>query len=416
MYTVVIVVPFRRKSEFVGEVASDWGYALKLLRDSFSGRFGKIVVAAPEIPLGDGLIGNQEPYALHAEEDGISFVKIANTQWRARQFWKNYFKIRKQLQQLAQDTDVLHTDMGNLYQPYPRMGFEAAWRAGVCTVFVQDMDIIQQIRDQSRDKGLPGKLRAEAYAAIYYQLTRRVAARADLSLLKSKAAFGRYAPYAKNPKNFMNTSFSISDVISDKAIQEKCTAVESSSPLQCLYLGRLVDRKNIDHGIHAVAKARQMGANVEFNIIGQGPDEERLQAKAKELGVADAVHFLGSRPYGPELMKEIQAYPVFLYSATIEDTPRALFDGLAAGCALASYRTSYTEEVVEMGQHGQLAPLGDTDALAKILCDLDRDRSRVASLIRAAGQNAAYHAAENWYQRRAEWTIEAYEKHHHHNK
>src|SRR4051812_27794190 len=47
MYTLTIGVPFRRLDEHRCEVASDWAKSLYLLRDSFGGRFGPIMVAAP---------------------------------------------------------------------------------------------------------------------------------------------------------------------------------------------------------------------------------------------------------------------------------------------------------------------------------------------------------------------------------
>lgn len=50
MYLVVINVPFRPINDGAAEVASDWHRSLILLGDSFGGRFGQIVAAAPALP------------------------------------------------------------------------------------------------------------------------------------------------------------------------------------------------------------------------------------------------------------------------------------------------------------------------------------------------------------------------------
>ena|GEM_PF-5689144 len=56
MYLLVIDVPSRRRVSGLAEVVSDWGCSLALLRDSFGGRLGKTMVAAPQLPPGDGFV------------------------------------------------------------------------------------------------------------------------------------------------------------------------------------------------------------------------------------------------------------------------------------------------------------------------------------------------------------------------
>ncbi len=57
-----------------------------------------------------------------------------------------------------------------------------------------------------------------------------------------------------------------------------------------------------------------------------------------------------------------------------------------------------------------LMPLKDVAGSVTQLVELARDRSRLSQLTEAALRAAHYHAADSWYRRRAEWTIEAIDR------
>lgn len=410
MYLVVINVPFRGCGPGAAEVTSDWARSLELLRDSFHGRFGSVVVAAPELPPGDGPIGSQAPQRLEAERDGISFVRLGDTRWRARQFWWHHRAIRAKCRDLARQADVVHCGINNLWQPYSFFGFRAADWAGKTTVFVQDGDAIGRLNDLAAGAPWHRRVFNWLYCRMYYELTRHAVARADLSLLKGHAVNARYGRFARNAHDFYDTSYSAGDVLGSDALAAKLAAVRGGAPVRCLALGRIVDIKGLDHSIAAVAAARQRGAAVELDLIGDGPDEPRLRALAERLGVAAAVRFCGRRPYGPELLAEVARYHLLLFTSTADETPRALFDGLAGGCGLLAFDLPFTRQVVEEIGHGVVVPRGDTAALAAELVRLHADRGALTEWITTAAQAAPEHTAERWYARRAAWTIEAYER------
>jgi glycosyltransferase involved in cell wall biosynthesis len=407
MYLVVINVPFRGCGPGAAEVASDWGRSLELLRHSFNGRFGPVVVAAPELPPGDGPIASQAPQRLEAERDGISFVQLGDTRWRARHFWLRHREVRRKCRDLARQADVVHAGMGHLWQPYAYEGFLAGVHCGKTTVFVQDGDAIGRLYDLVASAPWHRRAFTAAYCRVYYQRARWSVARADLSLHKGHAVNARFA---RNAHDFYDTSYSGGDVLGPDALAAKLAALEGGSPIRCLALGRIVDIKGLDHSIAAIAAARQQGAAVELDLIGDGPDESRLRALAERLGVADAVRFRGRRPYGPELLAEVASYHLLLFTSTADETPRALFDGLAGGCGLLAFDLPFTRQVVADIRHGAVVPRSDAAALAAELVRLNADRGALAAWISTAARAAPDHTAECWYERRAAWTIEAYER------
>jgi len=411
MYTVVINVPFRRKSPDLCEVSSDWAKSLLLLRDSLNDRFGRITVAAPLLPPGDGPIGQQTPQLLSERNDGIRFVALGETRWRARHFWRHSHKIRATCIKLAQGSDVVHAGIGNLWQPYAFFGFCAGHRMGTTTIFVQDGDMVQRIRDLTRDKSLHVRLRTSIYCALLYQFIKWGVARADLSLLKGQALHQRYGRFARNAKDFYDTSFHAADIIPLSDLTLKCDGALKGHALRCLVLGRLVDFKCIDHAIHAVVIAARSRVRIQLDIIGDGPDKARLKTLVKSLGAEQFVHFLGGRLYGPELLRDIASYHILLFTSLAEEPPRSLFDAMAGGCSLLAYDIPYTRQVIDQCRHGHCVPKGNVPELARRLCELDQDRPKLIALMQRAAEVSEEHSADKWYKSRAAWTIKAYERH-----
>jgi glycosyltransferase involved in cell wall biosynthesis len=408
MYTLTIGVPFRRLDEHCCEVASDWAKSLKLLRDSLGGRFGPITVAAPALPAGDGLIGQQTPMTIDTRSDEIRFAELGIKGWRARQFWRAYRAIRSTIDQLAKNSQVVHCGVNDLWQPYAMMGYYAAMRANVTSVFVLDGDAVRRRGDLGANKGPMSRLSDSVYCALYMRLVRKAVAQADLSLLKGRALHERYGAYARNARDFFDTSFDAGDIIETEPLARKCDDVRSGQTIRCLSLGRLVDYKGVDHTICSILQAAAGGANVSLDVIGEGPAEEELKQLA---GGSDRVRFLGRRPYGPQLLSEIGAYHMLLFTSTAEETPRSLFDGMAAGCGLLAFDLSFTRQVVEQFAHGVVVPKGNVAELAQVLLSLHHDRQKLVSWMKLAAQHAPQNTAEVWYQRRAQWTFEAYEQH-----
>lgn len=409
MYSIVIHVPFRRRDQRRCEVASDWAKSIELLRDSFRGRFGPVQIVAPELPAGEGPIGSQSPRTLDAEDDGVMFRSLGPAGLRTRAFWTNYPRIRAACESAARDSQVVHAGVGNIYQPYPLLGFRAA-RGRATTVFVMDTDAVAQIRDMAKGSPLTKRLGAGAVASVYERAARSSVREASLCLLKGRLLMDRYASDARDARSFYDTSFAAADIIDATRLDEKCGEAMRGGEVRAVTVGRLIDRKCVDHTIRAIHRARQRGAMISLDLIGDGPERAALETLSHELGLGGVVRFVGSMAYGPGLMRTLAGYHVQVFSPTAEDTPRALFDGLASGCALAAYGVPFVREIADSCGHGEVAAVGDEAALAAAMVRLCEDRGGLVNRMRAAVAAAPAQTAESWYRRRAEWTIEAYER------
>jgi glycosyltransferase involved in cell wall biosynthesis len=159
-----------------------------------------------------------------------------------------------------------------------------------------------------------------------------------------------------------------------------------------------------------VRRAREKGVAVEFDVIGDGPEEAGLRELAGALGLGGTVRFLGSFPYGPDLMRRLAEYDLLLFTPEEEDTPRMLYDGYAAGLPVLGTAIQFIRHRAAQERAAVVFGVGDAEAGAEELMRLDRDRRALASLMRRARAAGLEHCSENWFRRRREWTLEAVDR------
>jgi glycosyltransferase involved in cell wall biosynthesis len=123
---------------------------------------------------------------------------------------------------------------------------------------------------------------------------------------------------------------------------------------------RLNAQKGHDTLLEAVAAVPE----ALFLLAGDGPERERLETQAAELGVAERVRFLGRREDVPQLLA---ACDVFALPSLYEGSSLAVLEAMAAGIAIVSSAIGGTEELIEDGRSGLLVPPGEAAALAAAL-------------------------------------------------
>jgi glycosyltransferase involved in cell wall biosynthesis len=70
----------------------------------------------------------------------------------------------------------------------------------------------------------------------------------------------------------------------------------TGTSFKLIFMGRLVAWKAVDTTLQAVAAVRAAGAPVTLDILGDGPERERLEALVGQLDLTGAVHFHGFLP------------------------------------------------------------------------------------------------------------------------
>ena len=150
-----------------------------------------------------------------------------------------------------------------------------------------------------------------------------------------------------------------------------------------LYLGRLKRYKGVEFALRAVAAARQVRDDITLDICGQGDDRPRLERVAAELGLGDAVRFLGfvSEEEKRRLLRRSWAV---VFASPKEGWGITNVEAAASGTPALASDSPGLRESVQHGVTGYLVPHGDSRALADRMLALAADRSLVDRLGHAA--------------------------------
>lgn len=150
-------------------------------------------------------------------------------------------------------------------------------------------------------------------------------------------------------------------------------------------VGRLVPIKNHDLFLDTAALLVAGGRRCHFAIVGGGPEEERLRARAAALGLEERVHFLGWRT---DLERIYAGSDLVVLTSRNEGTPVCLIEAMAAGRATIATEVGGVADVLEGGRLGRLVRPSDPEALAEAVCALLDDPARRAELGRRGAESA----------------------------
>ena len=156
-------------------------------------------------------------------------------------------------------------------------------------------------------------------------------------------------------------------------------------------VGRLIPVKGHIHLVEAVTSvmAERPGALLVF--LGEVELRESLQRRASELGILDAVRFLGWRPDVGDVMA---AFDIFAFPSLNEGMGKALVEAMAAGKPVVASRVSGTADLVVHGQNGFLVPPERPEALAARLQFLAANPEARRAMGEAGRRMSAAYSAE----------------------
>lgn len=127
-------------------------------------------------------------------------------------------------------------------------------------------------------------------------------------------------------------------------------------------VARLFERKGHDDLLDIAPALLRANPEVRLVWVGSGIWRERLEARARELGVRDAIVFTGLVP--PDRIPELlHACDVVVHPSYREGLARVLPQGLISGRPVISYDIDGAREVCLTGETGVLVPFRDREAL-----------------------------------------------------
>jgi glycosyltransferase involved in cell wall biosynthesis len=164
-----------------------------------------------------------------------------------------------------------------------------------------------------------------------------------------------------------------------------------------LTVARLVPHKGQDMGVRAVAALRRDFPGLRYIIVGEGVDEPRLRALAKELGVSDRIGFVG--PMRDDELPEAYATSTIYLGASrvdneinVEGFGISFLEAAASGIPSVGGDSGGVRSAVRDGETGIVVPSTDSEAITDAIRSLLLNPERRKQMGRAGR-----HAVETHY-------------------
>jgi glycosyltransferase involved in cell wall biosynthesis len=152
------------------------------------------------------------------------------------------------------------------------------------------------------------------------------------------------------------------------------------------WVGRMTGVKDTDAVLEILRATRERDIDAVLCMVGDGPDRERLEQVAHDLGIARSTYFVG---YQTDIAGYYRLFDAFVLPSVNEGTPVSAIEALASGTPVVATRVGGVPDVVTDGVDGFLVPPRDTEAAADRLAQLARDpelRGRLGETGRANAQ------------------------------
>ena len=383
---------------------TDWKRSLLLLRDALGGRFGPLGIVGPTAPAGtaDQIL---EPVG---SADGIELLPMHPDNVSLASYWSKHHRLyQRRMAEILPRTRVVHGIVLDDLRPYVYRTMQMAWARKLPTIFVLDQDYDARMARNTQAASLLHKPGSWLRQQLYSAQCRSAARQADLCLFKGKATVARYGPFARNVHRIEDTSYLSGERVAEEIPRNRVAdLVSHPRPVKFVFCGRLVSIKGIDVSIRLLHALRAAGHPTTFDVFGGGPEQQNLQNLTSELGMNDCVRFHGARPYGPELLGELARHDALLFTPRVDETPRMIFDGYAAGLPLVASDIDFVKERSEDDRAVHLLPRDDFEGSVRSLKSLLMNLERLPDLTEKALAAARFNSADEWYRRRAEWTFE----------
>ena len=153
-------------------------------------------------------------------------------------------------------------------------------------------------------------------------------------------------------------------------------------------IGRLTEQKDHDTLLRACHRLSHQGADCHLVIVGNGPEETRLKALTKDLGLDGQVRFIGRLP---DVTAILSLFDIFVLSSIREGFANVILEAMAMGKPVVATDVGGNAEAVVHEETGLIVPPSSAEALSLALLRLIKDkktarqmgqkcRRRVASL------------------------------------
>jgi glycosyltransferase involved in cell wall biosynthesis len=232
------------------------------------------------------------------------------------------------------------------------------------------------------------RAKCEWYSNIHWLLKKWVIRRSSLMVSNSKAGADYVARRVNGDPNkyrivpngiwvrSLDPGFSRSEM--------RRTLMSSQEQPLGLFVGRLVQDKNLPSLIRAVEILIHNRVLLDVIIVGDGPMREQLQAQIGDAGLSEHVRIVGERSDVPEV---IAAADFLILPSYEEGLSNVLMEAMYLECPVIASNVGGNPELIEDEQTGLLYESDNSMALAERIRELIASKDMASRLAKAGSRS-----------------------------
>jgi len=136
-----------------------------------------------------------------------------------------------------------------------------------------------------------------------------------------------------------------------------------------LTVSRLVNLKRVDRAVQALPAVLEFFPDTVLVVVGAGPERERLERLATDLGVREHVRFEGAVPHG-QVPEYLAAADIFLSFYDWTNVGNPLLEAMMAGKCIVTLNNGDTGRFIRNGENGVLLEYNDLPNLPEVIKEL----------------------------------------------
>jgi glycosyltransferase involved in cell wall biosynthesis len=409
-YLLLVPAGARRLSSSTFAIESAFAEHLRELRRELAPRFTEIVVAMSSLDAATYETVRRGYSVVDEAAEGIRLASLYPMASSKLDFAVRAPAIAAHITRLVRDSALVHSHLSHdLYRPIGAIACAAAVALKKPCLSVTDIDN-RRDAEMNYKLGLWSKRVYYTCKFLYDPLRSRMqhayVKHLDMVLFKEVQQVEDFGHGAPHVRFFLDPNFSQDQVLSDSAVEARVSALTPERPLRVLYFGRFVTYKGVDKMLLAVASARAQGANLRFDLMGDGPERPALEAMVAQLGLSEIVSFIAPRPYGETFFQVLHEHDLLLACPLTGDTPRSTWDALASGMPVLAFDTPFYKSMGAFTGAVDVTPWPEVEPIARRLLSFAQDKAQLASRIRAGVKAARENSGSDWLKRRVAWVEE----------
>ena len=156
-----------------------------------------------------------------------------------------------------------------------------------------------------------------------------------------------------------------------KKLNERKEQITYEGNINLLYVGRLVNLKNINIIIKSVYELKLKGLKgISFTIVGDGEERESLEDLAENLDLKRNINFLGNRNDVLSIMKKSD---IFIIASKYEGLSIAMIEAMACGLPIIASDAPGINTHIRHEENGLLFQVNDSKELSGNILRLIKD-------------------------------------------